>query len=132
AEPGRVRGLAGLESPMVGRDAELKSLLQLSGAVQAGLGRVAVIMGEPGLGKSRLIAEWKTAANAVRAMGPAPLLRWAEGRCLSYGRGLPYHLLIDWVRSLIGVPAAASEAETQAALLKFCQDLFGDALLDVY
>jgi len=131
AEPGRVRGLAGLESPMVGRDAELKSLLQLSGAVQAGLGRVAVIVGEPGLGKSRLIAEWKAAAGNVGATGPS-LLRWAEGHCLSYGRGLPYHLLIDLVRSVIGVPAAASEEETRAALLKFCQDLFGDALFDVY
>jgi len=41
AEPGRVRGLAGLESPMVGRDAELSALLQLSAAVHAGLGRAA-------------------------------------------------------------------------------------------
>jgi len=125
AETGRIRGLAGLESPMVGRDAELRALLQLSGAVQAGLGRAAVIIGEPGLGKSRMIAEWKAASSH------APLL-WAEGRCLSYGRGLPYHLLTDLIRSFIGVPAAASDDETRAALLKFSQDLFGDALLDVY
>jgi len=59
-------------------------------------------------------------------------LFWAEGRCLSYGRGLPYHLLSDLVRSFIGVPAAASDDETRTALLKFSQALFGEALLDVY
>src|SRR5206468_1922767 len=50
AEPGRVRGLAGLQSPMVGRDAELAALLQASDAVRAGLGRVVVVIGEPGFG----------------------------------------------------------------------------------
>ena len=39
SQPGRVRGLAGLESPMVGRDAELEALLKASHAVGAGLGR---------------------------------------------------------------------------------------------
>src|SRR3990172_1239098 len=64
AEPGRVRGLAGLESPMVGRDAELSALLQLSAAVRAEIGRAAVVIGEPGLGKTRLIAEWKAASTS--------------------------------------------------------------------
>ncbi len=70
AEPGRLRGLAGLESPMVGRDGELAALLQLSAAAQAGLGRVAVVAGEPGLGKTRLIAEWKA---ATLTPGPSPV-----------------------------------------------------------
>jgi predicted ATPase len=137
AEPGRLRGLAGLESPMVGRDMELSALLQLSAAVRAGLGRAAVIIGEPGLGKTRLIAEWKAASNpstTLRAGHQLPItnLHWAEGHCLSYGQGLAYHLLIDLLRSLIGVPAAAAEPETREALLQLTQDLFGDSLLDVY
>ena len=117
AEPGRVRGLTGLESRMVGRDADLAVLLQLSNAVKAGLGRGAVIIGEPGLGKSRLISEWRArsqverveggAQNAGGAAGTAPeatILDWVEGRCLSYGQGLAYHLLLDLLRSLLGVP----------------------------
>src|SRR5258708_22276130 len=101
AQPGRMRGLVGLESPMVGRDPELSSLMQLSAAVGAGLGRAAVVIGEPGLGKSRLIAEWKTAAQAGGAgtsrpvSGSRPAFTWAEGRCLSYGQNIPYHLLSD-------------------------------------
>jgi class 3 adenylate cyclase len=126
AAPGRMRGLAGLESPMVGRDAELQSLLKSSAAVQAGLGRAVALVGEAGLGKSRLLTEWKTAAGSN--------LRWAEGRCLSYGQGLAYHLLLDMLRSLIGVPAAASEPETHAALKSLTEDLHGvgDGALDVY
>jgi serine/threonine protein kinase/class 3 adenylate cyclase/tetratricopeptide (TPR) repeat protein len=131
AEPGRVRGVAGLESPMVGRDAELAALLQLSAAVRAGLGRAAVIIGEPGLGKTRLIAEWKKAAGAISPTNES-FLQWAEGHCLSYGQGHAYHLLRDLLRSLIGVAATANESTVRAALLTLAEELFGDSALDVY
>lgn len=135
AQPGRLRGLAGLESPMVGRDAELKSLMQLTAAVRAGLGRAAVVIGEPGLGKTRLIAEWRTAAANTAGgggNGTAPEL-WAEGRCLSYGQNLAYHLLGDLVRSLLGVPPTAEEGERRAALQTLVADYVGPAgALEVY
>jgi class 3 adenylate cyclase len=126
AMPGSVRGLAGLTSQMVGRDTELNALLNLTAHIQAGPSRVAVIIGEPGLGKSRLMAEWKTRSQADA--------RWYEGRCVSYGQGLAYHLLLDLLHALIGVPAAAAEAETQAGLRAFTEDLFGtgEAWLEVY
>jgi class 3 adenylate cyclase len=124
AVPGSVRGLAGLESPMVGREDELASLLRLCDAVQAGLGRAALITGEPGIGKTRLIKEWKT---AVMAETPTPPSRWVEGRSLSYGQGLAYHLIADLLYSLIDVPKAASEPETHLALLSLLEDLFGKA-----
>jgi class 3 adenylate cyclase len=123
AQPGRMRGLAGLESPMVGRDPELTSLLQLSAAVSAGLGRAAVIIGEPGLGKSRLIAEWKSAAQA--AAGGPRTARWAEGRCLSYGQNLPYHLLSDVLQSLVGAGGVDDKPEQAAALRQLVADVLG-------
>lgn len=121
----RVHGLAGLQSRMVGREGELTALLQLGCVAQAGLGRVAVITGEPGLGKTRLLSEWKKAAAQEN-------LQWAEGHCLSYGQGLAYHLLQSLVRSLIGAPAAAEEPQTRAALLRLTDELFGEARLEVY
>jgi predicted ATPase len=124
-----VRGLAGLESPMVGRDLELASLVQLCEAVRAGLGRAVLIVGEPGLGKTRLIAEWK-AALGRRGSHPAP--RWAEGHCLSYGQGLAYHLLIDLLRSIIGVPEVEDEQQARAALGDLSAELFGDEAPEVY
>jgi class 3 adenylate cyclase len=133
AQQGRLRGLAGLESPMVGRDVELNSLLQLSAAVRAGLGRAAVIVGEPGLGKSRLMSEWKSASTAAGAASGQPTERWAEGHCLSYGQGMPYHLLLDLLQSLLGVPATAAKPETDAALRTLVDDVIGPAgALEVY
>lgn len=128
AEPGRLRGLAGLESPMVGRAGELAALQRGTTALQAGQGGGAVVIGEPGLGKTRLIAEWKAAATS----DPDHPVAWAEGHCLSYGQGLAYHLLIDLLRAMIGVPAAAGEPETRAALAQLTNDLLGDQAIDVY
>jgi predicted ATPase len=116
---------------MVGREAELAALLQLCEAVQAGLGRAALVVGEPGLGKTRLIAEWKAAVEKDRHGHPTTPC-WVEGRCLSYGQGLAYHLLIDLLRSLIGVPDMAEEPETRAALMALTDDLFGEEALEVY
>ena len=123
SQPGRVRGLAGLESPMVGRGAELQALLKRSAAAQTGQGGAVVITGEPGLGKTRLIAEWKAAAGK---------LRWIEGRCLSYGQNLAYHLLVDLLHSAIEVPASAGEEETRQALERLCAGLFGETAIDTY
>lgn len=130
AEPGSVRGLAGLVSPMVGRGDELKALLRLTAAVQARLGRVALIIGDAGLGKSRLIAEWKAATTSTGVVRTLPV-QWAEGHSLSYGRELAYHLLVDLLRSLLGVPMA-SEPETRNALYALSNDLFGEAALEFY
>jgi class 3 adenylate cyclase len=124
ATPGSVRGLIGLESPMVGREAEMESLLNLCNAVRAGLGRAALITGEPGMGKTRLISEWKSAVMAETDM-PAP--RWVEGHCLSYGGGLTYHLVADLLYSILGMPSAAGEPETHLALFSLLEDLFGKA-----
>jgi class 3 adenylate cyclase/tetratricopeptide (TPR) repeat protein len=133
AVPGRVRGLeaAGLESPMVGRAAELAILRETSEGLKAGKGRIVVIIGEAGLGKSRLIAEWKTTPNppppSSEKPPPGEGIRWAEGRSLSYGQGLAYHLLVDLLRSLIGVEARASDTKTHSALARLCADVLGDA-----
>jgi class 3 adenylate cyclase len=129
--PGPLRGLvgAGLESPMVGRDTELATLLQLCEAVRAGLGRAVLIVGEPGLGKTRLISEWQ--ATLARQPVQQPFL-WAEGRCLSYGQGLAYHLLIDLLRAILGVPEAAGEAETRTTLHTLTDELFAEVAPEVY
>ena len=125
----RARGFSGLESPMLGRDFELETLLQLTETVAAGLGRAALIVGESGLGKTRLIDEWKTAVAQTKHQTE---LQWAEGHCLSYEQGLAYYLLSDLLRSIIGVSETASEPEIRTSLHRITNELFGDAVLDVY
>jgi len=129
-QPGSIRGLSssGIESAMVGRDSELAALQQATSQVVQRIGRVAAIIGEPGLGKSRLITEWKLATIGA-TVSP---VRWAEGHCLSYGQGLAYHLLIDLLHSLISIPPASTETETDEALVKLTGELFGESALEVY
>jgi len=124
--PARRRGLdsVGLDSPMVGRDEQLQRLLDVLDVVRTGRGRVAFVVGEPGLGKSRLLAELKVRALSRASSGGAtsaspeagPGTSWFEGHCVSYGRNLPYHLLIDLIRSILGISFAAPEDEARATL----------------
>jgi class 3 adenylate cyclase len=121
------RGLgATVHSEMIGRDAELALLKAACAIVRARQGRVAAILGEPGIGKSRLLAELRAYATADGTV------TWLEARCLSYGRGLPYHLIVDLVRSAIGVALAADEPELRAALERRTKELFGDGWADAY
>jgi class 3 adenylate cyclase len=123
---GRRRGLesVGLSSPLVGRSQELEALRSVFSVVAAGRGRVAVVVGEPGIGKSRLLSEFKTAIGDAGAT-------WIEGHCVSYGRGLPYHLALDLVRAMFAIPFAASEADARAKLHDGLRTLPGDEAVDV-
>jgi class 3 adenylate cyclase len=121
------RGLSGIHAPMIGREVQLARLRELFAVAKAGQGRVAAILGEPGIGKSRLLAEFR--AEVERGDESA---RWIEGRCLSYGKTLPYHLVLDVVRSAIGVSGSASEPEVREALERILRGLFGDGASEPY
>jgi predicted ATPase len=102
----------GLESPMIGRDAQLDTLHQLLPVVAAGRSRTCLVIGEPGIGKSRLLSEFRRSAEEADNGEPA---RWIEGRCVSYGQNLPYHLLLDLVRSILNLPLPADEVQARSA-----------------
>ena len=121
------RGLVGIRAPMIGRDAQLARLRDVFGVVRAGQGRVACVLGEPGMGKTRLLSELR--ADIERTDGS---VRWIEGRCLSYGETLPYHLVLDLVRSLIGVNASSDESQVAEALERVLRDLLGDGWAETY
>ncbi len=121
------RGLSGIHAPMIGRDAQLGRLRDLFAIAQAGQGRVASVLGEPGIGKSRLLSEFR--AEVERGDGQ---VRWIEGRCLSYGKTLPYHLVLDVVRSIIGVGGSAGEPEVREALERVLRELLGDGWAEPY
>ncbi|TMD18336.1 MAG: hypothetical protein E6I98_11965 [Chloroflexi bacterium] len=127
ADAVKSRGLLGVRAPMIGRDQQLAKLEEVFSIVRAGQGRVACVLGEPGLGKSRLLAELH--ASLRRSGAP---VRWIDGGCLSYGETVPYHLVVDVVRSMIGVNAAADEAHVAQALESQLRDLLGDTWAENY
>ena len=118
-ERGSARGITGLTSAMVGRDAQLASLCEHSRAVVTeNAGRIALIIGEPGLGKSRLLSEWQNADAR------AQIETWqsATGQCVSYGQTLVYHLILSLTQSLLGIGSSASDAQLERALYELVPD----------
>jgi class 3 adenylate cyclase/tetratricopeptide (TPR) repeat protein len=79
-------------TPFVGRERELELLLDGLERSKAGRGQAFSIMGEAGVGKSRLLYEFRKAvANED--------VTFLEGKCLSYSRGVAYHLHIDTLKA---------------------------------
>jgi class 3 adenylate cyclase/tetratricopeptide (TPR) repeat protein len=96
-----------LLSHFIGRDDELAALRGPLAKMEAGHGQVVGVVGEPGIGKSRLLYEFR------RSLG-ARQITYLEGRCLSYGASIPYLPILDLVRANCAIqdgdaPAAVAE-----------------------
>jgi class 3 adenylate cyclase/tetratricopeptide (TPR) repeat protein len=94
--PGKMRGLEGLTSPLVGRDAEFKLVNDKLNEVREGRGAFVAVIGEAGLGKSRLLAEVSESAKS------GPQVAWLEGRSLSYEQAVTYFPWRQVIRAAIG------------------------------
>jgi class 3 adenylate cyclase/tetratricopeptide (TPR) repeat protein len=83
-------------TPFVGRQRELELLLDGFERARAGKGQAFSIMGEAGVGKSRLLYEFRKAIGSED-------VTFLEGKCLSYIRGVAYHPIIDILKSNFGI-----------------------------
>ncbi len=97
AQPGRLRGIEGLSSPVIGRSAETETLRTILDEVREGRGHVVSLMGEAGLGKSRLIEETRQSWQDA-----SPSLTWTETRGVSYDSSRPYGLFLQQLRQICG------------------------------
>jgi len=99
ALPESTRGIPGLQAPLIGRDAELATLLAaLDEAAGTESPRLVLVFGPAGIGKSRLSAEFVAAARERR-----PALRYLRGRCLAAGEGITYWALAEILRGAFGI-----------------------------
>jgi class 3 adenylate cyclase/tetratricopeptide (TPR) repeat protein len=99
--PGTRRSrLEGAEAPsltrFVGRERELSILQGLLTRAEAGEGQVVGIVGESGVGKSRLFHEFRQSQRGRS-------VTFLEGRCLSYGASIPYLPVLDILRQSCGI-----------------------------
>jgi class 3 adenylate cyclase len=80
------RGLTGY----VGREHELAVLRECFERAKSGRGQVVFVVGEPGIGKSRLLYEFRRRLEDEAT--------WLEGRCVSFGQSMPLHPIIDMLK----------------------------------
>jgi class 3 adenylate cyclase len=97
------------QAPLIGRDHELNLLKDLFGRVARDqVVQLVTVVGEPGVGKSRLVWEFQ------RHIDDLPdLVSWRQGRCLPYGEGITFWALGEIVKSHAGI--LENDAPNEAA-----------------
>ncbi len=92
-------------SPFVGRDEALTTLERALSTARGGRGQAALVVGDPGLGKSRLLLELRQRAGDT--------VTWLEGECLSFGQSTPFLPIIGMLKRRFGIEHR--DGETQVA-----------------
>jgi class 3 adenylate cyclase/tetratricopeptide (TPR) repeat protein len=130
AKPRRARWLEtqGISSPLVGRDAEFAAINSCVVRLLNGQGGIVSIIGEAGVGKSRLMAEVHRHAAGVE--GHPPLL-WLEGHTLSFGQAISYWPFQEVLWQYVGINEDDSEAEVWQKLEGRVTALFAEDTAEV-
>jgi class 3 adenylate cyclase/tetratricopeptide (TPR) repeat protein len=89
----------------MGRKREMESLMACYERVEAGVGQVVGIIGEAGVGKSRLILELRGKLPQNHA--------YLEGHCLPYGSSIPFLPLLDILRSFFDIQEGEPEKQSK-------------------
>ena len=104
--------------PLVGRDRELADVRDGLERLAEGIGMIVSVTGEPGIGKSRLVAD---AVEPLRDR-----MTVLEGRALSYTESFPYWPVRELLRDWLGAGATAAEARVRLDLKTALHGVFGD------
>ena len=99
AVPGRLRGIEGLSTPLIGRDSEISVLREVLANLHQGSGGIVCLIGEAGIGKSRLLDELHAEWEKIAGNG-AP---WVVSRGVSYDTARPYGLFMQRILQIYGV-----------------------------
>jgi len=118
------REISSIGSPLVGRDREMATLTGCLERLLAGQGGIVGLLGEAGLGKSRLMTE---ASRTVADRG----ILWLEGRALSFGQTLSYWPFLQILRAWAGITEEDSDAEGRRKLERQVRELFPDEIADI-
>jgi class 3 adenylate cyclase/predicted ATPase len=122
AAVGGSQRIDGLEAPLIGRDAELRTVRELFHAsVERRVPRLVLVSGPAGVGKSRLGWEFRKYTDGLK-----DTVWWHRGRCLSYGDGVAFWALAEIIRQRLSIaeedPADAAAAKLAAGLDRYMTD----------
>ncbi len=123
--PDKVRGIEGLRAELIGRDEELAKLGDALEELRGGRGQLVTLIGEAGVGKSRLVADLRQLALADPQTAP----RWLEGRCLDLGLAVSYWPFLDLFRACFAWTVADDEAARARRLVMTLRDLVDEGAL---
>ena len=98
-------------TPLVGRHRELEFLLDTYHRAIGGHGQAMVISSEAGMGKSRLLYEFRKAINNDDVF-------FFEGKCLSYSRRAVYHPIIDVLKSYFRIDDGEPDSAVREKVMK--------------
>ncbi|HEX8819586.1 MAG TPA: adenylate/guanylate cyclase domain-containing protein, partial [Archangium sp.] len=118
--PAKTRGLHELSQAFVGRQDELTTLMDATRRLDEGQGGIITLVGEAGIGKSRLLAEWRL------RLGES--VRWLEGRCFAHTSSVSFGPFLDMLRRKADISGEHSDTEARAQLHETLEHIFpGDA-----
>jgi class 3 adenylate cyclase/tetratricopeptide (TPR) repeat protein len=115
--PDKIRGIEGLRADMIGREREFSQLKECVDDLLQGRGQIISVIGEAGVGKSRLVSELK-GYTADRDM------RWLEGRCVSIGESIGYWVFTDILRSYLEFADDDTPEALREKIVSSMQSLF--------
>ena len=107
----------------VGRGKELETLKEAFESAKSGSGQVIGVVGEAGVGKSRLLLE-------LRGALPEGEYSYLEGRCLHYGGSMPYLPVLDVLKGYFGIKDETLESCIKEKVRE-CMCRLDEELLDV-
>ncbi len=119
---GGARRTVGLEAPFVGRNRELQAIVDAADeSASERRARHLAIVGDAGLGKSRLVWEYFKYIDGIEE-----LRYWHQGRCLSYGEGVAYWALAEMVRARARIREEDEPPAARQKLREVIEQFVGD------
>ncbi len=113
---------AATQTPFVGREQERTLLFEMFlRAERTSSAQLVTVVGEPGIGKSRLVTELRTALD-----DRPEIVTWRHGRCLPYGEGITFWALGEIVKAEAGIRESDDPEEVAAKLEQTVGALFED------
>jgi class 3 adenylate cyclase/tetratricopeptide (TPR) repeat protein len=126
AQPRSLRGLTGLSAPLIGRHEPMQVLWSAVEQLNQTQGQIISVIGEAGLGKSRLVLDFSQALHSTY-----PAVQWLEGRTRSYQSSLPFAPFIDLFSRFFNLHSGSSGAAAYPRILTRLQPLFGEDSDDI-
>ncbi len=125
------RGLTGMEAPLIGREYETQILTNVYHNLFQGEGSIAVVAGDAGLGKSRLVQETMKQVKREEQEEDSSKALWLFGRGLAYRQSFANRLFVDILYSYLALPEDSDKMLVRLRLEAMGNELFGERKSEV-